>query len=361
MKNNLLDALECPECRGGLRVVDRDGPLEIINGLLKCDSCSRHYPVIGGIPRLLPDKFMPTVKTHHQEFFEKFKEYNIDRSARDDSWEAKATRRTSRSFGYQWNVFSTMYKDWKENFLDYVQPLDEKFFAGKRGLDMGCGFGRHLYWSSTFGAEMVGVDLSEAVEAAYQNTKHFPNVNVVQGDIYNLPFKKEYFDFGYSIGVLHHLPDPRAGFGRLAKMVRPGGTVFAWVYGVRRGPVEWLSVFLRKLAARMSLRTLHLLCVLIAVFLRVFSHYPYRILSGMGMFKGLAEKLPLKDHARYPFSVTIADAFDRLSVPICYYYNGDEFRTWFTGEGLQDIQIIRRFKNNESWRGVGVKPASPAK
>lgn len=356
----MLDILECPECRSGnLRAIDRDGPLEIINGLLKCEGCQRHYPVINGIPRMLPDKFMPTVKINHQEFFEKYGEYNIDRYAKDDSWEARETKRTSRSFGYQWNVFSTMYKDWKENFLDYAQPLDEKFFAGKKGLDMGCGFGRHLYWSSTFGAEMVGVDLSEAVEAAYKNTRHMQNVNVVQGDIYNLPFKKGSFDFGYSIGVLHHLPDPRKGFSKLAEMVRPGGTVFAWVYGVRTGPVEWISVIMRKIARMISLRMLHMICFMIAVFLRIFSHYPYRALSAVGL-KGIANKLPLKDHARYPFSVTIADAFDRLSVPIVYYYNEDEFREWFVGEGLTDIQILRRFKNNESWRGVGIKPGGAA-
>jgi SAM-dependent methyltransferase len=60
------------------------------------------------------------------------------------------------------------------------------------------------------------MDLSDAVETAYANLGKMPNVHVVQGDIYHPPFARPEgggpFDFIYSIGVLHHLPDPEAGF-----------------------------------------------------------------------------------------------------------------------------------------------------
>src|SRR5260370_30683976 len=59
--------------------------------------------------------------------------------------------------------------------------------------------------------------------------------HVVQGGIYNPPLARPEdggpFDFIYSIGVLHHLPDPEAGFQSLVRFVRPGGAIFAWVYG----------------------------------------------------------------------------------------------------------------------------------
>ena len=361
MKQSLVRLLACPECRADIKIALPQNPDgDIDTGLLACTRCARHFPIIEGIPRMLPDKFMDTVRVEYPQFFEDHKTYNISPSTCDTATKFdRDTKRTSRSFGYQWNVFSTMYEDWKANFIDYIKPLDASFFPGKLGLDMGCGFGRHLYWSGTYGAEMVGVDLSRAVCAAYRNTRHLPNVQVVQGDIFNLPFKDESFDFAYSIGVLHHLPDPRLGFSKMARKVRPGGTVFAWVYGVRRGPVEWLSAALRKATTRMNLKMLQALCWVIAVALRVFSHYPYKILSRIGFTRGLAERLPLKDHHRYPFSVTVADAFDRLSVPLVRYYDEPEFRAWFEEEKLEDIRILRRFKNNESWRGVGQKPAAP--
>ena len=361
MKTSLLRLLACPECRGDISFkgeAPADPGAEIQEGLLHCAGCGRHYPIIEGVPRILPDKYMDTVRASYPDEFDKYRGVNIGGSTGEsrDTTHDRDIRRTSRSFGYQWNVFSTMYEDFEGDFKDYLMPLEKEFFAGKLGLDMGCGFGRHLYWSGTYGAEMVGVDLSQAVRAAHNNTRHLPGVHVVQGDIFNLPVRDEAFDFGYSIGVLHHLPDPRAGFSKLVEKVRPGGHVFAWVYGVRRGPIEWLSRTLRSMTTRMNLRLLNVLCWIIAVALRVFSHWPYRVLSLFGPTKGLAKRLPIADHARYPFSILVADAFDRLSVPLVRYYDEPEFRQWFEEEGLGDIRILRRFRNNESWRGLGTKP-----
>jgi SAM-dependent methyltransferase len=74
---------------------------------------------------------------------------------------------------------------------------------------------------------MVGIDVSEAVFVARKNTAGNKSINFVRADIYNLPFKKEMFDLGYSFGVLHHLPDPEAGFKALVDMVRMVGM---WLY-----------------------------------------------------------------------------------------------------------------------------------
>jgi len=119
----------------------------------------------------------------------------------------------------------------EENFQDYVYPLTPEFFAGKLGLDAGCGFGRHLHYATRYGAEVVGLDLSEAVLAAYRNNRESSRAHVVQGDIYRPPFARGTFDFIYSIGVLHHLPDPQGGFCALAPYIKPEGTLFAWIYG----------------------------------------------------------------------------------------------------------------------------------
>src|SRR3990172_2722911 len=102
-----------------------------------------------------------------------------------------------------------------EGFLTYIHPLGPEFFPGKLVLDAGCGFGRHLYYAAEFGAEVVGVDFSAAVEAARANTAGCKGIHLVQADIYRLPFREASFDFAYSLGVLHHLPDPERGFQAL--------------------------------------------------------------------------------------------------------------------------------------------------
>ena len=75
------------------------------------------------------------------------------------------------------------------------------------------GSGRHAYFAATYGArEVVALDLSDAVEAARATCRALDNVHVVQGDLLRPPFRTGQdgggFDLVYSIGVLHHLPDP---------------------------------------------------------------------------------------------------------------------------------------------------------
>ena len=49
------------------------------------------------------------------------------------------------------------------------------------------------------------------MDAAFDNTRHLESVCIVQGDIYHPPVKDAAFDAAYSLGVLHHVPDPEAG------------------------------------------------------------------------------------------------------------------------------------------------------
>ena len=105
----------------------------------------------------------------------------------------------------------------------------------------------------------------------------------------------------------------------------------------------------------MNYRLLHAFCFSTALFLRTFSHLPYKVMCRVPGLKGVAEKLPLKEHHKYPFRVVVADGFDRLSVLIVNYYTAEQFRKWFDDVGLADVKITERYKNNISWRGFGRK------
>ena len=72
------------------------------------------------------------------------------------------------------------------------------------------------------GAEVFGVDLTMAIDAAYRNIGHLDNVHLFQADIFALPFRQDAFDLAYSIGVLHHTPDPAAAFDELVREVQSG-------------------------------------------------------------------------------------------------------------------------------------------
>lgn len=106
----------------------------------------------------------------------------------------------------------------KNNFLDFIYPIIEEFFEDKFVLDAGCGMGRFLKLAAELGSrDVIGIDLSQSVEAAYRNTRTLPNAHVVQADIMALPFITK-FDYIFSIGVLQFLSEPREGFHRLSQL-----------------------------------------------------------------------------------------------------------------------------------------------
>jgi len=107
--------------------------------------------------------------------------------------------------------------------------IDASWYAGKRVLDAGCGHGRYLHAFASLGAEVVGLDIGEGPELAGYVAKEGP-VGVVQGSVLAPPFAPESFDLVFSDGVIHHTPDARAAYLALARLVRPGGALYIWVY-----------------------------------------------------------------------------------------------------------------------------------
>src|SRR5262249_24979495 len=119
-------------------------------------------------------------------------------------------RRTQQSFGYQWTVFGEMSDQFREDFLNYISPVAPEFFVGKRGLDAGCGFGRHLYYATQFGARMIGLDFSKAITRAKEIAGGLENAQFIQGDLHRPPLRPQSLDFVYSLGVLHHTTNPES-------------------------------------------------------------------------------------------------------------------------------------------------------
>jgi SAM-dependent methyltransferase len=237
-------------------------------------------------------------------------------------------------------------------FLDSIKPMTPSFFPGKVGLDGGCGFGRSLYYAASYGATMIGLDLSEAVEAARENTRHLPGVHLVQGDIFHPPVRRRSLDFVYSIGVLHHLPDPKAGFLSLSRLLKPDAPMFIWVYLRGRGRQIAAFTAMRALSTRLPLRALNLVCLGLAAAQWLCVLTPYRLLRGTRLTRPLADRMPFTVYARYPFRVLHTDWFDGLSVPLVNYYRPDEIADWYRQGGYERIRIDRDWEG----RALGYAP-----
>lgn len=327
----------CPWCRSELALTRFDGSVpgaDVTEGLLEC-RCGRCFPIVNGIPRILEDAFklFPDFAHKYRDRLPPLPEVPIVRTR-----EAEAIRRTRESFGYQWTQFSEMVIDFRDNFLKYIHPLDESFFPGKLGLDLGCGFGRHIYNAARFGAEMIGVDISEAIESTRANTRDLPNVHLVQADVYHLPIRPGVLDFAYSIGVLHHLPNPEAAFGCLVPLVKPGGSVFVWVYSKTRTFLNLCLESVRAVTTRLPKRVQKGISLAAAIVDYGGFVGPYKLASSIPVLRPLVEKLPLrrlKLYSVYPFQVVYADWFDRLAAPIRFYYDGNDMEGWLTRASLR--------------------------
>ncbi len=335
MNSKLLEWMQCPWCGDAFTVDAFEGSIDtdVTEGLLR-SGCGRVFPIVRGIPRVLPEAFalQPDFTRRHAARLPPQVPH-----VPDDAADADAIRRTRESFGYQWTVFSEMVIDFRQNFLEYISPLDQRFFPGKRGLDLGCGFGRHIYNAATFGAEMVGVDISDAIESTRINTQGMANVHLVQADVYHLPFKPGVFDFAYSIGVLHHLPQPEKAFQCVVAMVRPGGAVFVWVYSNSRRIVNFILESARAVTTRSPKPLQQFLSFVGASIDWAGFIVPYRIASRLPVVGAVVRRfgLPrLKVYGEYPFQVVYADWFDRLAAPIRFYYDGDAMHGWLERASL---------------------------
>jgi SAM-dependent methyltransferase len=253
-----------------------------------------------------------------------------------------------------------LHPEFEAQFLDWLHPIDRDFFRGKRVLDAGCGIGRHAYHAASFGArEVVGLDLSDAVESARRNLAGFENVHVVQADLLRPPLRTAVdgggFDFVYSIGVLHHLPDPQEGFQSLLRYVRPGGVIAAWVYGYENnGFVRNVVEPLRRGSTKVPTPFLRALAWPLAVGFHGAARLVYRPLEGTRVGRALPLNEYLSSVAGFRFRQNYGIVFDQLAAPTAEYVRGSELEDWFRAGGLEEVQISHRHGN--SWRGQGRVP-----
>jgi len=328
-----------------------DKSKQIISGKLFSDD--EEYPIINGVPRILKSDLLLSTLDHYPNFIKKYGSkfnfhYAVKNEKKDDLRE-----KTLESFGIQWNFFPEMYEIWQENFTEYINPhLSKEDFMNKSILDCGCGFGRHLYYAAKFGAKIaIGIDISHSVDAAAKNVSEFSNAHVIQADMYNIPLLSN-FEIVYSIGVLQHTPDPIKAFQSIFSKLKPGGKVFAWIYGKRPKLYHVVIDSFRKVTVNFNPKLLYYFTFLLAIISYTLFVLPRRLLTAVGLEK-VGGKIPFSGYAKYPFRVSHADWYDRLAAPKTEYFDEK-----FPAKLLESINCINKeisFREGGSWRLFGVK------
>ena len=205
MHPKFLNILCCPETGEPLALHAKHvRPNGMIDSGTLTSPAGRSYPIVRGVPRFV------------------------------------GAERYASSFGYEWSRWPRVQFE-SENvgapmgghttrMWERITGVHDSQVGGKRVVEFGCGPGRFLDVVRRKGGKAIGIDLSGAVDAARRNFADDPDVLIVQGDLLNPPFHPGVFDGGFTIGVLHHTPDPAAGLAALARTLRPDAWAACCVY-----------------------------------------------------------------------------------------------------------------------------------
>jgi SAM-dependent methyltransferase len=310
MRLEALNYLACPNCGSELTLRNegvREENEHIMEGALECSACKTTFSIRNGVPILMPAN-LENVK--------------IETASR-----------------------------FAEEFFDWIAPVTGDDFKGQTVFEGGCGKGRHTAIVAGHGAKaVVSLDLGESAFVAFAHTRDLPNAHVVIGDLLHPPVKP-IFDMAFSVGVLHHLPDPAAGFASLASRVRNGGRVFFWVYGYEGN--EWIPRFINPIrtavTSKLPAGLLRVLCLVPSAFLWIVIKLFYRPgADGKG-----PKHLPYGDYFAamhsYPFDEVHANVFDQLVTPVAYYLKEEEVWPWLAS-GFKDKLL--RSQRGYSWTGL---------
>lgn len=314
MKTELLDLLRCPLTGQRLSLEsDPDKSLQVENGWLVSEDGLNRYPIHNGIPRFVPE-------SNYADNFGM--QWNHFRQTQLDSYSG-----VSISSDRFWLATNWSAADLKDQWV----------------LDVGCGAGRFAEVALKVGARLVALDYSSAVDACYANLKHHPNLHVVQGDIYALPFAQGKFSFVYSLGVLQHTPDVAKAFAALPPMVQPGGQLCVDYYWKRIRTMLHAKYLFRFFTKRMPQPKLFGLLQRWVPGLLVVSQTLGRVpLIG----RGLKRVVPVADYTDdHPLTEqqlkewALLDTFDMLAPAYDNPQTASTARRWFEEAKFVNIQV----------------------
>jgi SAM-dependent methyltransferase len=261
------------------------------------------------------------------------------------------------SFGEEWTKFHQFSKDEIDCLGEmYFDIIDEKIInKNTYGIDIGCGTGRFTKYLSDKIGFMEAVDPSDAIFSADNLLHGVENVRLSKASTDNIPFDDETFDFGMSIGVLHHIPNTQMALADCVKKIKIGGYFYLYLYynlDNKGGLFRFLLLLvtgIRKIISALPNIIKKPICDVIAVLIYMPIVLLGRFLKFIG-FKKLAEKLPLNGYQNQTFFVIRNDALDRFGTSLEQRFSKKEIEEMMRNCGLDYIKFS---DNIPYWHVIG--------
>ena len=301
-----------------------------MTGTLTCAGCASTYPIVRGVPRM--------------------------------NESMTGMRKVARTFDFEWKAHhegrfeqATLWgRTPEETWDDFLSRLmvPEARVKGAVVLDAGCGSGQFTRLIGEHDAALaIGLDVSDAVEEAFEFCRDQRNVQIVQGNVLAPPFKPGLFDIVWCSGVLHHTPDARRGHEVLSRLVKPGGVMYVYVFAKRFNPFRFTKDVLDALGVtRLPPRALLSLSKAFA-YVSVALLWSYRMLRRL---PGLRPRTARVERTVRPRTLRHLHLtwFDALSPEYDTRHTEAEVTGWFQRAGFTDIRAVEEPK-------VGVRGVAP--
>jgi ubiquinone/menaquinone biosynthesis C-methylase UbiE len=261
------------------------------------------------------------------------------------------------SFGEEWTKFQSFNQadvtQIGELYFDILN--DEIINKNTKAIDIGCGTGRWTKYLLDKIGFVEAVDPSNAIFSADRLLGDALNVRLSKASTDNLPFADESFDFGMSIGVLHHIPNTQKALTDCVKKIKVGGYFYIYLYYALDSRsllfrfLFQLSSILRKIISSLPSSMKKILCDIIAITVYLPFVWLGKLFKSVGL-KKFAARLPLKFYQDKSFFIIRNDALDRFGTSLEQRFTREQVLRMMQTAGLQEIEVS---DGEPYWHAVG--------
>lgn len=263
-------------------------------------------------------------------------------------------------FGKEWQTFNHSDLTIDQISKAFNQYFDifpfEKINKYSAGFDMGCGSGRWAKLLAPNVACLTCIDPSPlALEQAKANLKEFKNVVFECSSVSDSQIEDGSQDFGYSLGVLHHVPNTLEGIKSCAKKLKSGAPFLVYLYYKFDNRPPWFKAiwvptdFLRRMICILPYSIKFPITQLLAYVV----YWPLSRLSLLiELFGGNIENIPLSDYRQKPLYFLRTDALDRFGTRLEKRFTKSEIEQMLVSAGFCKIRFSDRAPY---WVAVAIK------
>lgn len=267
--------------------------------------------------------------------------------------------KTVSSFGDEWSKFDQSKlsdNEAEKIFNEYfdIFPWD-KIDDKSVGFDMGCGTGRWAKLLAPRVGHLTCIDPSDAINIARVNLSYLDNVTFMSASVDNVQLLDNSQDFGYSLGVLHHIPDTEAAIRSCAKPLQSGAPLLLYLYyafdnrSITYKMVWRASNFFRTIISKLPNNIKSFITDIISYLI----YYPLARTSYCFEKLGFdISSWPLSYYRNHSIYTMRTDSRDRFGTPVEHRFTKNEIHIMMKNAGFVNIKFS---KSAPYWCVVGEK------